>query len=95
MYGQSFEVSDAVMKDDFVLPIGKAKIEKPGNDCTLVAHSIGVGKALDAAKELEKQGTLPVIFNLKESIVKLSTFVQFVPWISTPSSQVSRKQTES
>ncbi len=30
MYGQSFAVSDAVMKDDFVLPIGKAKVEKEG-----------------------------------------------------------------
>lgn len=32
MYGQSFAVSDAVLKDDFVLPIGKAKVEKEGND---------------------------------------------------------------
>ena len=31
MYGQSFDVSDAVLKDDFVLPIGKAKVEKEGN----------------------------------------------------------------
>ena len=30
MYGISFEVSDEVMSDDFVLPIGKAKIERPG-----------------------------------------------------------------
>ena len=30
MYGQSFNVSEAVLKDDFVLPIGKAKIEKQG-----------------------------------------------------------------
>jgi pyruvate dehydrogenase E1 component beta subunit len=30
MYGQAFDVSDAVLKDDFVLPIGKAKVEKEG-----------------------------------------------------------------
>ena len=30
MYGTSFEVSDEVMSDEFVLPIGKAKIEQPG-----------------------------------------------------------------
>ena len=30
MYGSSFEVSDEVMSADFVLPIGKAKIERPG-----------------------------------------------------------------
>ena len=30
MYGQSFNVSDAVLKNDFVLPIGKAKVEKEG-----------------------------------------------------------------
>jgi pyruvate dehydrogenase E1 component beta subunit len=30
MYGQAFDVSDAVLKDDFILPIGKAKVEKEG-----------------------------------------------------------------
>ena len=33
MYGRSFEVDDKVMDSDFVLPIGKAKIEKEGKFC--------------------------------------------------------------
>jgi pyruvate dehydrogenase E1 component beta subunit len=32
LYGLSFEVSDEVMKDDFVLPIGKAKVEREGRN---------------------------------------------------------------
>ena len=42
LYGTAFDVEDAVMESDFVLPIGKAKIQRPGTDCTLVCHSIGV-----------------------------------------------------
>lgn len=53
MYGISFEVSDEVMSDDFVLPIGKAKIERPGSDITIVAHSRFVGISLEAAEELQ------------------------------------------
>ena len=33
LYGTSFEVSDEAMRDDFVLPIGKAKIERAGKQC--------------------------------------------------------------
>lgn len=32
MYGISFEVGDEVMSKDFLVPIGKCKIERPGND---------------------------------------------------------------
>merc|ERR1711992_325520 len=39
MYGTAFEVDDKVVEDDFLLPIGKAKIQRPGKDITLVAHS--------------------------------------------------------
>ena len=42
MYGVAFEVDDKVLQNDFVLPIGKAKIQRPGRDLTIVAHSIGV-----------------------------------------------------
>ena len=47
LYGQSFPVPDAA---DFVLPIGQAKIERPGAHVTIVAFSIMVGKALQAAE---------------------------------------------
>ena len=46
MYGKSFEVSDKVLDKDFVLPIGKAKIERVGTDVTLVAFSKMVGMCL-------------------------------------------------
>lgn len=56
MYGTSFEVSDEAMDPNFVITIGKAKIEKPGRHVTIVAHSRPVGAALEAAKELEGIG---------------------------------------
>lgn len=66
MYGSSFEVSDEVMSADFVLPIGKAKIERPGTDVTVVAHSRFVGMSLEAAEELQsKDGISCEVINLR------------------------------
>ncbi|KAJ3013702.1 pyruvate dehydrogenase E1, beta subunit [Thoreauomyces humboldtii] len=65
MYGQTFEVSDEVLKDDFVIPIGKAKVEKEGSDITVVAHSRAVGQSLEVAAELEKQGIKVEVINLR------------------------------
>ena len=62
LYGQSFDVPD---DPDFVLPIGKAKIERAGGDVTIVAFSIMVGKALQAAEELAKQGIDAEVINLR------------------------------
>ena len=56
LYGQAFEMSDEAMKDDFLIPIGKAKVEREGTDVTLVAHSLSVQKALDSAKAMENDG---------------------------------------
>ena len=53
LYGQSFEVPKL---DDFVLPIGKARIHRQGKDVTLVSFSIGMTYAIKAAAELEKEG---------------------------------------
>ncbi|TXL72217.1 pyruvate dehydrogenase complex E1 component subunit beta [Vineibacter terrae] len=69
LYGQSFEVPQA---DDFVLPIGRAKIERPGKDVTIAAFSIMVGKALHAAEELAKEGIDAEVINLR-SIRPLDT----------------------
>lgn len=55
-YGESFPVSEAFASNEFVLPIGQAKIEREGSDCTIVAHSLPVGHALTAAAELAKEG---------------------------------------
>src|SRR6202008_3722962 len=52
LYGKSFEVPKL---DDFVVPIGKAKIARPGRDVTIVAWSIGMRYALEAAEELAKK----------------------------------------
>jgi pyruvate dehydrogenase E1 component beta subunit len=62
LYGQSFPVPDA---EDFVLPIGQAKIEKPGKDVTIVAFSIMVGKALKAAEKLAQEGIDAEVINLR------------------------------
>jgi len=62
LYGHQFEVPE---DEDFVLPIGKAKIERPGKDVTITAFSIMVGKALAAAEELAKQGIDAEVINLR------------------------------
>jgi len=53
LYGQSFDVPKL---DDFVLPIGKARIHKTGKDVTIVSFGIGMTYALKAIAELEKDG---------------------------------------
>ncbi|THV13509.1 pyruvate dehydrogenase complex E1 component subunit beta [Rhizobium rhizophilum] len=53
LYGQSFEVPKM---DDFVLPIGKARIHKTGKDVTIVSFGIGMTYSVKAVAELEKEG---------------------------------------
>ena len=62
MYGQSFEVPTA---EDYVIPLGRAKIEREGTDVTIVAFSIMVGKALEAADKLLEQGIKAEVINLR------------------------------
>ena len=69
LYGQSFECPTA---DDFVLPIGKAKVEREGSDVTIVAFSIMVGMAMQAAEKLAEQGISAEVINLR-SIRPLDT----------------------
>ena len=56
LYGTAFDMSDEAMKDDFLIPIGKAKIEREGKDVTLVAHSMSVQRCLEAAQQLQTDG---------------------------------------
>ncbi|RSH80016.1 pyruvate dehydrogenase E1, beta subunit [Apiotrichum porosum] len=66
MYGISFPMTKEEMSDDFVLPIGKAKVEREGTDITLVAHSKMVTHSLEAAEILEKELGLKVeVVNLR------------------------------
>ncbi len=62
LYGQSF---DCPTDADFVLPIGKAKIERAGTDVTIVAFSIMVGVAMKAAEALAEQGISAEVINLR------------------------------
>eukprot|EP01135_Chromosphaera_perkinsii_P001402 Nk52_evm3s167 gene=Nk52_evmTU3s167 len=65
MYGTEFDMSDEVLSPDFHIPIGKAKIERPGDHVTIVAHSKAVGDSLAAAAELEKEGINCEVVNLR------------------------------
>jgi pyruvate dehydrogenase E1 component beta subunit len=62
LYGKSFDVP---VLDDFVLPIGKAKIVRTGSDVTLVAHSIAVAQALEAAEALAGEGISAEVVDLR------------------------------
>lgn len=65
LYGTAFPMSTEALSEDFVLPIGKAKVEKVGGDVTIVAHSIMVSRSLEAAAELEKEGIKAEVINLR------------------------------
>ncbi len=62
MYGQSFDVPAS---QDFVLPIGKARVAREGKDVTLVSYSIGVGVALQAAETLAGEGIEAEVIDLR------------------------------
>lgn len=62
LYGQKFQCPE---DEDFILPIGKAKIEREGKDVTLVAFSIMVGVALEAAEKLAAEGIDAEVINLR------------------------------
>ncbi|MPC22818.1 Pyruvate dehydrogenase E1 component subunit beta, mitochondrial [Portunus trituberculatus] len=65
MYGTAFPVTDEVLSNEFVLPIGKAKIEREGSHITLVAHSRAVMVALEAATALAGEGVECEVINLR------------------------------
>ena len=62
LYGQSFDVPD---DDDWIVPIGKANILRSGSDVTIVAFSIMVGRALEAADRLAEQGISAEVIDLR------------------------------
>ena len=62
LYGHSFDVPKL---DDYVLPIGKARIVREGSDITLVSYSIGVGVALEAAEKLAEEGIDAEVIDLR------------------------------
>jgi len=62
LYGRSFDVPAV---DDWVLPIGKARVMREGKDVTIVSYSIGVGLSLEAADELAKEGIEAEVIDLR------------------------------
>ncbi|MGH6834950.1 MAG: pyruvate dehydrogenase complex E1 component subunit beta, partial [Methylocella sp.] len=62
LYGHKFEVPAA---DDFLVPIGKARIARAGKDVTLVSFGIGMVYALKAAEELEHEGVSAEVIDLR------------------------------
>ncbi|AQX23016.1 MULTISPECIES: pyruvate dehydrogenase complex E1 component subunit beta [unclassified Bartonella] len=62
LYGHQFEVPKI---DDFVLPIGKARIHKPGKDVTIVSFGIGMHYAVQALPEIEKLGIDAELIDLR------------------------------
>ncbi|GAA5896901.1 hypothetical protein JCM6882_007302 [Rhodosporidiobolus microsporus] len=87
LYGQTFKVSKEAQSTDFLLPIGKAKIERQGKDVSVVAHSRMVGLSLEAAEILKKEDGIDVevinmrsirpldIDTIKESVKKTNRLV--------------------
>ena len=62
LYGQSFEVPES---EEFVVPIGRAKVVRAGSDVTITAFSIMVGRALEAAEKLAEQGIEAEVIDLR------------------------------
>ncbi|MDU0343610.1 pyruvate dehydrogenase complex E1 component subunit beta [Bosea rubneri] len=62
LYGRSFEVPKG---DDFLVPIGKAKVVRPGTDVTIVSFGIGMTYALGAAEALAKDGIEAEVIDLR------------------------------
>ena len=62
LYGHTF---DCPTDEDFILPLGKAKIERVGQHVTIVAFGIMVGTAMQAAEKLAEQGIEAEVINLR------------------------------
>ena len=62
LYGQSFEVPNL---SDYIVPLGKARIWREGNDITLVSFGIGMKYALQAADQLVEMGVSVEVVDLR------------------------------
>merc|ERR1712076_48402 len=65
-YGNPTEISDEALSEDFLIPIGKAKVEREGSDITIVSFSKHVGLCLEAAEALKAEtGIEAEVVNLR------------------------------
>jgi pyruvate dehydrogenase E1 component beta subunit len=62
VYGQSFDVP---VEGDFTVPIGRARIARPGTDVTIIAFSRMVQVALEAAEKLAEEGVSAEVVDLR------------------------------
>lgn len=65
MYGQTLKLSEEAMSPEFVLPLGKLKVEKEGTDVSIITFSRMVGYALQAAEILATKGVNAEVINLR------------------------------
>ena len=66
MYGVEFDIDPKIMDKDFLIPLGKAKIERAGTDVTITAHAKMVGHSLQAAEVLQRDhGISAEVINLR------------------------------
>eukprot|EP00598_Pedospumella_elongata_P013494 CAMPEP_0184988300 /NCGR_PEP_ID=MMETSP1098-20130426/23852_1 /TAXON_ID=89044 /ORGANISM="Spumella elongata, Strain CCAP 955/1" /LENGTH=333 /DNA_ID=CAMNT_0027513017 /DNA_START=96 /DNA_END=1097 /DNA_ORIENTATION=+ len=65
LYGTPFPLSDEAQDKDFVIPFGKAKIEREGKDVSIITFSKSVGTSLEVAKNLEAEGISVEVINLR------------------------------
>lgn len=65
LYGESFPMTDEDLDENFLIPLGKSKVEVEGSDISIVSFSKGVGISLQAAAELEKEGIHAEVINLR------------------------------
>ena len=93
-----YGVSSPVPKlDDYVLPIGRARVVRAGNDVTLVAWSMGMSYALKAADELAKDNINAEVIDLRTlKPMDTDTIIELVkktdawsPWKKAGSSPAS------
>jgi pyruvate dehydrogenase E1 component beta subunit len=61
LYGRTFDIPEG----DHIVPIGKARIMREGQDITIVSYSIGVGLALEAAERLAEEGVNAEVVDLR------------------------------
>jgi pyruvate dehydrogenase E1 component beta subunit len=61
LYGRTFDVPEG----EHIVPIGKARIMREGQDITIVSYSIGVGLALEAAERLAEEGVSAEVVDLR------------------------------
>jgi pyruvate dehydrogenase E1 component beta subunit len=65
LYGTPFPLTDEAQGHDFLIPIGKAKVEREGTDVSIVTFSKMVGTSLEVAKALEAEGISVEVINLR------------------------------